>query len=201
MPDTTAPEATAAAAPTGATIRQLSLAERVRRVGKRSGEDRLLLVVGGILTPLGLLLIVLGWMGASETFLLFEQIPYLISGGLLGLGLVFCGGFVYFAYWHTVSIRESRTQHQQLLDAVNRLEAALTGGTAPRAAATNGGRGRTSANGAGKRDLVATANGSQFHLPDCPVVTGKEKLRHVDGTEAGMKPCRICDPLGATARH
>jgi hypothetical protein len=40
------------------------------------------------------LLVILGWAGAAGTPLLFERIPYLISCGLLGLGLIFCGGFV-----------------------------------------------------------------------------------------------------------
>src|SRR5260370_11862656 len=77
------------------------LAERAARLRTRSRTiplDRWLLIVGGSLLPLGLLLIILGWMGAAHTVLLFEQVPYLLSGGLLGLGLVFAAGFIYFAY-------------------------------------------------------------------------------------------------------
>jgi hypothetical protein len=145
--------------------------------------DRWLLVVGGVLMPLGIVFILLGWVGASRTPLPFEQTPYLISGGLLGLALVFAGGFVYFAYWQTVRIRESREQTQQLAASLGRLEALLqvsgvatVGGTA---AAT----------------YVATENGSIFHRQDCTVVAGRTDLRRVDPDRDGLAPCRICDPL------
>lgn len=72
--------------------------------------QRLLLVLGALLLPLGLGVILLGWLGAANTPLLFEQIPYLISGGLLGLGLVFTGRFLYFAYWLT---RMASQMHEQ----------------------------------------------------------------------------------------
>jgi hypothetical protein len=146
-------------------------------------RDRWLLVVGGVLMPLGLLLIVLGWVGASRTPLPFEQTPYLISGGLLGLGLVFAGGFVYFAYWQTVRIRESREQAQQLTSALGRLEALLTSS------------GVAAAGNAGTTTFVATANGSIFHRQDCTVVAGRSDLRRVDPDRDGLAPCRICDPL------
>jgi len=146
-------------------------------------NDRWLLIVGGALMPLGLLLILLGWAGASRTPLPFEQTPYLISGGLLGLGLVFAGGFVYFAYWQTVRIRESREQASQLTAAIGRLEALLTAG------------GVAGAESAGTTTFVATANGSIFHRQECTVVAGRTDLRRVDPDRDGLAPCRICDPL------
>jgi hypothetical protein len=87
-----------------------------------------LLIVGGILLPLGFLVILVGWMGASRTPLLFEQVPYLLSGGVLGLGLVFAGGFIYFAYWQTLLVRESRQhsdQNTQLIAGLSRIEGLL----------------------------------------------------------------------------
>ena len=64
------------------------IAARMRRLARRSSGDvdRWMLVTGAILAPLGLALIVLGWVGAARTHLLFEQNAYLISGGVLGLG-------------------------------------------------------------------------------------------------------------------
>ena len=46
--------------------------------------------------PLGLVIIVLGWHAASHSAYLFQEIPYLISGGLLGVALVAGGGFLFF---------------------------------------------------------------------------------------------------------
>jgi hypothetical protein len=89
-------------------------AQALRTRVRAGGFDRWLLIVGGVLVPLGILLIVLGWLGASNTPVVFEQIPFVISGGLLGLGLVFIGVMTYFAYWLTLLIREGREQRRQL---------------------------------------------------------------------------------------
>ena len=84
-------------------------------------SERLLLVLGGIIAPLGLVVVVLGWWGASNTPYDFEQVPYLISGGMLGLGLVFLGSFFYFAHWLTQLVKEHREQSQAILAALERL--------------------------------------------------------------------------------
>src|SRR5205823_14925534 len=117
------------------------VAAQVRGLRTRAGTgrlDRWMLVVGGVLMPLGALLIVLGWVGASRTPLPFEQNDYLISGGLLGLGLLIVGGFVYFGYWQTVRIRESREQTAELTNALGRLETLLTGAAVPEQGSANG---------------------------------------------------------------
>jgi hypothetical protein len=105
--------------------RQARFAEGVRslRVGSASTvlSERLLLVIGGILAPLGLVVVVLGWWGASRTPYSFEQTPYLISGGMLGLGLVFLGSFFYFAHWLTQLVKEHREQSAAILAALERL--------------------------------------------------------------------------------
>ena len=167
----------------GADGRFDALAQQVRTIrGRRTGRtDIWMLYVGGSLMPLGGLLIVLGWLGASRTPFVFEQTPYLISGGLLGLGLVIGGGFVYFGYWQSLRIRESRRQNEDLTAAVARLEALLGNGNAA---------------GVGAARFVATAQGSIFHRPDCAVVTGKSGLRTVSADDPGLQPCKLCDPLG-----
>jgi hypothetical protein len=163
------------------------LADQVRRLRTRAAEgnlDRWLLIGGGILMPLGILLILLGWAGASRTPLPFEQTDYLISGGLLGLGLVIAGGFTYFAYWQTVRIRESRVQATDLANAIGRLEALIAGGAVVGAGAA-----------AATKTFVATASGSIFHRPDCAAVTGREDLTKVNASTTKLRPCRICTPL------
>jgi hypothetical protein len=165
------------------------LSGQVRGVRTRAagfGFDRLMLVAGGILMPLGIVLILFGWAGASRTPLPFEQTDYLISGGILGLGLTFVGGFLYFGYWQTVRINESRAQTRQLANALARVESLLAGG------ATVDDRGR--AVPAAKR-YVATPTGSIFHLPDCAAVADRSDLREVKPARTTLKPCRICNPL------
>ena len=166
------------------------LAEQVRTLRTRAGKgqlDRYLLIVGGVLMPLGVLFIILGWAGASHTALPFEQNDYLISGGILGLALTVAGGFTYFAYWQTVRIRDSREQAKAMTDAIARLER-LLGGAAVATAGASGGV------GAGQQ-FVATANGSIFHRPDCAAVANRDDLHRVDASATDLRPCRICSPL------
>jgi len=177
-----------------ATSRVDRLAEQVRSLRTRAGTgglDRWLLIVGGVLMPLGVLFIILGWVGASRTALPFEQNDYLISGGILGLALTFAGGFVYFGYWQTIRIRESRTQARELADGLARLEALLAGGTV---AVEGNGSGRAVAANTPGQSFVATPSGTIYHRADCPAVNGRDDLKRVDASTTSLKPCRICSP-------
>jgi len=61
----------------------------------RSGDLlRMVLIPGSILVVGGLAFILMGWWGAAHTHRQIEQIPYLISGGLLGLAMVVLGGLL-----------------------------------------------------------------------------------------------------------
>src|SRR5882672_1527400 len=71
---------------------------------------RALLVLGAVLQPLGGALILLGWTGAASSTDVWEQVPYMISGGLLGLGMIVAGGFCYFGYWQTEMVVALRRQ-------------------------------------------------------------------------------------------
>ncbi|MHB8466479.1 MAG: hypothetical protein ACYDH6_00300 [Acidimicrobiales bacterium] len=109
------------------------LAARAARLRTRAGPipfDRWLMIAAGVVLPLGLLVIVLGWFNAAHTVLVFEQIPYLLSGGVFGLALVFTGGFIYFGYWLTLLIRESRGNTDELLAGLGRIEDLLAAAVA-----------------------------------------------------------------------
>jgi hypothetical protein len=165
------------------------LSEQVGSVRTRAagfGYDRLMLVAGGLLMPVGIILILLGWAGASRTPFAWEQTDYLISGGILGLALVFAGGFLYFSYWNTVRINESRAQSRQLVAAISRVEALLAGG----ASVEEGGRAVPA-----PRRYVATPSGSIFHRPDCAAVAGRSDVKEINVERTSLKPCRICNPL------
>ena len=193
---TTAPE-TAGLEPGAESVdpmaRQERLAGRVARLRTRSGDrnlDRWLLLTGGALMPLGFLLVVLGWAGASHTPLLFEQIPYMISGGLLGVALVFAGGFVYFAYWLTLLVRESRGARDDLQASLARIENLLASG-----AMIGGLAGPQAPSDNGHAAFVATATGTMIHRPDCVAVANREGLRAVSPDTPGYTACGLCEPL------
>lgn len=172
-----------------------SLAERLSALRRRSGfvvTDRSLLVAGSILMPLGAVLVLLAWYGASHTTRVFEQIPYLISGGLLGLVLAIAGGFCYFGYFLARILSTSREMLDSLLRLEERLEA--TGAMVPgpvAGAATGAGVARPA--GLATVSYVATKTGTMYHRPDCSAVAGRPpaELRRVQDT-AGLSPCRLC---------
>jgi hypothetical protein len=61
----------------------------------RSGDLlRLLVLPSAVLVTGGFAFMLLGWWGAAHTHREIEQIPYLISGGLVGLGMVLLGGLL-----------------------------------------------------------------------------------------------------------
>src|ERR671930_2599690 len=77
-----------------------------------------LFTVGALLMPLGIFAIFLGWYGTAQTKYQYDQLPYVVSGGLLGLALVFLGGFIYFGAWLARIGNEQRESSRQLADAV-----------------------------------------------------------------------------------
>jgi hypothetical protein len=84
-----------------------------------------LFVAGAVLMPLGILAIGLGWYGVAHSHYIYDQNTYLISGGLLGLGLVFLGGFLYFGAWLARMSGEQRENSRAIADAMSVLADAL----------------------------------------------------------------------------
>ena len=153
--------------------------ERLAAV-QAGSRQRLPMLVGSGIAPLGLVLIGLAWLGASNTPVLQEQIAYLISGGLTGIALVVSGGFLYFSHWQTQQIRETRSQTQQVVAALAAVQSRLDEVVAGLA-------GQTSAT------LVSTPSGSLSHLRECSVVRGRQDLVPVR-PGAAVQACRMCQP-------
>ena len=178
------------AAPASGESRVEELRKAVSGLRTRAGSinlERAMLTAGAILLPLGIVAIGLGWFGASRSPYEFEQIPYLISGGLLGVAFVIMGGFLYFGYWLTTMVQEQRAQSQRLLDVLDRLEARL--GAEPVGAPQDTRKGSTRRTAG---TLVATEHGSMYHRPDCVVVKDASGVRRVTGNEPNLEPCALC---------
>jgi hypothetical protein len=164
----------------------------VRARGNRLPVERIVAFIGAALVGVGIPLIILGWYGAAHTPYTFEQIPYMISGGLLGLALTMLGGLFYFAYWLTRQVHETRRQSDQTEAVYRRIEALLSSN----GHGTPGAVTATPSTAQSSGEFVTTSRGSMFHRPDCVVVKGRSDVRWVTGEEKGLKPCKICDPLG-----
>ena len=174
----------------GAGSRQQRLAAAVKNLRTRQSltaipVDRWVLIAGAVMVPVGIALILLAWYGAAHKPLIIQQFPYLLSGGILGLGLMFTGGLAYFGYWVTRLVQENRRHTQELVAAIDRLA-----GLAGLAGEEDGSAVRAGGDGM----LVATATGTMLHRPDCPVVANREGVRRVKADAPGFEPCKICEP-------
>lgn len=147
--------------------------------------DRAFQVAGWVLVPLGIVLILLAWYGAANTTRVWQQIPYMVSGGLLGLGLIFAGGFGYFAAWLTRMLDESRKQSAEAVDIAQRSVAALE--RIETLLRENAGMQTGPV-------LVVADKGTMVHRADCQMVAGRTDLRRPRARERGLSPCKVCRP-------
>lgn len=142
-----------------------------------------LFVAGAVLLPLGLVVIVLGWYGASHSPYQHDQMSYLVSGGLLGLGLTFCGGFLYFGAWLARIAADQKETSKRLGDTLLVL-ADVVSDSAQR--------------GGAERDagavLVVAGGGTTAHRADCSLVAQRSDLTAVGRRTAGLTLCRLCEP-------
>lgn len=151
-----------------------------------------LFVSGAVLLPLGLIVIVLGWYGAAHTPYQYDQLSYLVSGGLLGLGLTFCGGFLYFGAWLARIASDNRDTAKRLSDTLLVLADVVSHSAAVAQNTT------VAATPAAQRDagavLVVAGNGRTVHRRDCSLVAHRDDLVPAGGDAPDLTPCRLCAP-------
>ncbi len=137
----------------------------------------------------GFVLIFLGWNGTASKDDVPAQIPYVVSGGIAGLGLVVVGAALIVAH-------SLRTDRVELRAAIDDLRAAVERGAPAPAAAASGAEG-----GAVEGDTVLAGSDS-YHRPACAVVagqTGAVAMSRADAAAAGLTACRVCNPDEAAA--
>jgi hypothetical protein len=111
--------------------------ERLHIRGSSPSTEKRLLLVGSLLMPVGIVLVLIGWWGASGTSDQADQVPFLISGGVLGLTVTFAGAALflryslgrYLRYWLLRLIYEERISTDRSVEALDRI-AGLLGDTA-----------------------------------------------------------------------
>lgn len=197
------------AAPTGGPVVDLVPAvppetktEQVERRGRFVGPFDLRstwqVLAGALSAGLGFAAMLLGYSGAARTPLVEEQVPYLISGGIVGLALVVLGGLLFWAHWLFRQYERSEYhQHrgfESSADATNRTLAALEAVRAEVEALRIGAAAAarpTPTTGA----LVAAKDDDVIHSAGCPLLMSKAVLRPVEDSEFGrLRPCPICEP-------
>lgn len=80
-----------------------------------------------VLVLAGVVAVMVGWLAVSDTIFTFEQIPYVMSGGLVGLCLVAVGS----SLWLSADIRDEWRK-------LDRLEEAVRGSSSREVDATDG---------------------------------------------------------------
>ena len=140
-----------------------------RRIALRTGLPWLLAALGGVA-------LFLGWWGASGTPLPGKQIPYLVSGGLTGVGLMVLAA----ALFASGDVRGQLAALEAMEQRVDELYQLLTEET-----------------GSQPDALVALPTGSSYHRAGCRLVTGRDEAEPLTAAQVrsrGLKPCRLCDP-------
>ncbi|MHB1710570.1 MAG: hypothetical protein ACYCV7_04090 [Acidimicrobiales bacterium] len=142
---------------------------------------------------IGLLVIGLGWNGAAGSGgeinrvpVLQAQLPWLLSGGFLGLAIVVVGAALLVTHAHREDRVSLESRLEVLIEAVGQL-----GGAA--AAVTN------------SDDLagLVAAGPDSYHVRNCRLLEGRDQTSYLTPEEAsgqGLTPCRVCRPPIAAGR-
>jgi hypothetical protein len=114
------------ATPVPSRLQRLAAVVDGARRGRTDRSVRKVMQVLGMLTmAFGFFCIVLGWYGASHSPYLFQEVPYLISGGLLGVALVIGGGVTVRCAWSLRQVEEDRRNALAIVRSIDRLERIL----------------------------------------------------------------------------
>jgi len=106
-----------------------------------------------------------------------------IGIGLLGLGLTFVGGFLYFGAWLARIANDGRESNKRLADTL-----LVLADVTSRAAAVND-------KGIDVDALPVTAgDGATMHRRDCSLIAHRDDLRPVGENNAHLTGCRVCRP-------
>jgi hypothetical protein len=151
-----------------------------------------LFVAGGVLMPLGIVAIFIAWYGVAHSHYEYDQLTYIISGGVLGIGLVLLGGFLYFGAWLAKMANDQKASTVRLADSMLVLADVVSRGSRqPTAAGT--GAGAVSAADDGAVPVLA-GGGSTVHRRDCALIAHRDDLRPLTGAETDLGTCRVCRP-------
>ena len=130
----------------------------------------------------GFVVFYFAWDGAASINFAQGQIPYLLSGGFLGLGLVVTGATLLF-------LSTIRSERQLMTDRYDDMARLLS---------RNLSRLQFSSNGhSPSSNAQVVAGATTYHLAECKILEGKDGLTTVTVEQAaaeGLERCRVCGP-------
>ena len=137
--------------------------------------------VGLLLVAIGMVVIGIAYNSVASQTSLLAQMPYLVSGGLIGISLVIVGAAVLVVN----SAREDRALLEAKLDDLTDALLGATGGT------------RTAHGFPSDASGLVVAGTASFHTPDCRLVDGREETTFLTAEEATRTASR---PAGSASR-
>ena len=119
--------------PTNAADRLEAGVDELRVPEPSADAESMLMKIGLALPIIGVILIVIAYWNASGSAIVADQVPMLISGGILGLGLAVIGVglFIRFSlarllrFWLARMVVEQQAQTDRIVEALGRIEANL----------------------------------------------------------------------------
>lgn len=140
------------------------------------------------LVAVGFAVIFFAWNGAASRDFIQGQFPYLLSGGLVGIGFIMCG----------LTLAAMQSFRRDILTMQDRIEELLGG----RAASAVVGGGSPSLTAVPDGADVVVATNTTFHRPDCRTIQGRPNLELLSPDDAAardLSACRVCQPALRTA--
>lgn len=138
-------------------------------------------ILGFWLIVIGIVVIGKAWDGSASKTRVDSQMPYLLSGGFMGLGLVVTGCTL-------LLLSTVRAERQLMTKKFDEMTTLLS---------RNLGRMSIASNGSGSHTEQVVAGGDAYHRADCTILDGKSGLTTLSVAQAtgeGLIPCRACDP-------
>ncbi|HVF53997.1 MAG TPA: hypothetical protein VNC78_10415 [Actinomycetota bacterium] len=163
--------------------------KKLRAMWQSTWEDsdrriRLGRLLGLIFITAGFIVIGKAWDGAASKNFATAQMPYLLSGGFMGLGLIVTGSTL-------LLLSTVRSERAILTSKFDEMSTLLSRNLARLGYSGNG-------NGSAAGDETQVIAGATvYHLPDCKILQGKKGLMSVTLEQAaneGLKACRVCEP-------
>ena len=134
-------------------------------------------ILGLVFLLVGFVVIGLGWNGMAKIAYADGQLPYLLSGGAAGVGLILLGATMLI----TAQFRDERLKLAEQLRQVGTAISKAVGAAGP----------------AGASGELVVAGKSTYHRAECRLVEGKADVDRVSVEVArlnGLSPCRVCSP-------
>jgi hypothetical protein len=140
-------------------------------------------MLGLAFCAVGFVAIGLGWNGMARVACPDCQLPYLLSGGATGIGLIIFGvGLLVMGQIRADRLRAEVHLEKVLASLGRPVSIGLAAGETPEA---NG-------------QAMVVAGPGAYHRPDCTLLKGKSGLTTLsleDAKTSGLAPCRVCNPL------